>query len=281
MSNSLPPPNRFFVSSDFSVYYRTVKQLTWQTPPTTAFGLLNVIDGDLTFRTGERTGEMTTLDSLILDANQVLTINGKTVQLLYLTMSPLTVVQHAVSMHLVVPQSTVGFSTDVIRSDPVLQGLTRNITVELTTEKPGREMFMHALAEQVTIHLLRRYATVRQSEELELSRVGLIDRRIRRSVELMHAQLDQNLSLRTIAAASFLSPFHFARLFKQLMGVTPHNYLAAVRSNRAAILLAQTDISVTQIAARVGYQSSSHFTKAFRQATGATPREFRKALITS
>jgi AraC family transcriptional regulator len=95
----------------------------------------------------------------------------------------------------------------------------------------------------------------------------------------MHAQLDQNLSLKAVAAASYLSPFHFSRLFKKLTGATPHNYLAAVRATRAQLLLAETEMSITEIGARVGYLSASHFTKAFRLATGTTPREFRKALI--
>ena len=47
------------------------------------------------------------------------------------------------------------------------------------------------------------------------------------------------------------------------------------------MLLAETDLSVTEIGARVGYLSGSHFTKAFRIATGATPREFRKGLISA
>jgi AraC family transcriptional regulator len=95
----------------------------------------------------------------------------------------------------------------------------------------------------------------------------------------MHAQLDQDLSLKTLAAASYLSPFHFARLFKKVTGATPHTYLAAIRVNKAQLLLADTQLSITQVGAKVGYLSSSHFTKAFRNATGTTPREFRKALV--
>jgi AraC family transcriptional regulator len=95
----------------------------------------------------------------------------------------------------------------------------------------------------------------------------------------MYTQLDQDLSLKDVAAASYLSPFHFARLFKKITGSTPHNYLAGIRSARAQQLLAESDLSITEIAARVGYLSASHFTKAFRQAIGTTPRAFRKALI--
>jgi AraC family transcriptional regulator len=95
----------------------------------------------------------------------------------------------------------------------------------------------------------------------------------------MQAQMDRELSLKEIAAASFLSPFHFSRLFKKLTGASPHAYLATLRSRRAQLLLAETDLSVTEISSRVGYATSSHFTKAFRQATGLTPRAFRKAIV--
>ncbi len=126
---------------------------------------------------------------------------------------------------------------------------------------------------------MRRYANFRRSDELELSRAGLVDRRIRRAVELMHTHLDRDLPLEEIASAAYLSPFHFARLFKKLTGASPHAYLAQLRQARALDLLAETDLSVTAISQMVGYSSSSHFTKAFRQATGLTPRGFRQALV--
>jgi AraC family transcriptional regulator len=95
----------------------------------------------------------------------------------------------------------------------------------------------------------------------------------------MQAQLHRELSLKEIAAASFLSPFHFARLFKKLTGASPHAYLATLRTKQAQILLAESDLSITEISSRVGYSNSSHFTQAFRQMTGLTPRAFRKALM--
>jgi AraC family transcriptional regulator len=182
-------------------------------------------------------------------------------------------------MRLIPPKSIVTFTRKHVHRDQRLDALLSEFTSELAGEKPGKEIVMHALVEQTLVHILRNYSTPRLSEDLELSRVGLVDRRIRRSVELMHTQLDQDLTLKELAAASYLSPFHFARLFKKLTGASPHNYLAGIRATRAQLLLAETDLSVTEIGARVGYLSGSHFTKAFRLATGATPREFRKALM--
>jgi AraC family transcriptional regulator len=95
----------------------------------------------------------------------------------------------------------------------------------------------------------------------------------------MHAHLERDLSLEEIASAAYLSPFHFARLFKKLAGATPHAYLASLRAARARTLLTETDLSITEIGARVGYMSSSHFARAFRQATGISPSAYRKALV--
>ncbi|HEY0385421.1 MAG TPA: helix-turn-helix domain-containing protein, partial [Pyrinomonadaceae bacterium] len=133
--------------------------------------------------------------------------------------------------------------------------------------------------EQTMVELLRHHTNMRRSPELELSRAGLVDRRIRRAVELMQARLEENLPLEEIAGAAYLSPFHFSRLFKKLTGTTPHAYLATLRAARAQTLLADTDLSITQISSRVGYESPSHFAKAFRQATGLSPRDFRNAII--
>ncbi len=271
--------NRFFLASNYSVYYRRAQQFGWQNQVTANYALLSVQSGELDCVVGDRTIPLSESQSLVIEPNHSLTANGKHVEFLYLNLSVTLVLEHALAMKLVAPKSVVKFSSLVIESDDRLAELMRTFTIELIDEEPGKEFVMHALVAQLLVHLLRRYSTARRSDELELSRVGLVDRRIRRSVELMHAQLDQDLSLKSLAAASHLSPFHFSRLFKKLTGVTPHNYLASIRATRAQSLLANTDMSVTEIGTRVGYLSASHFTKAFRLSTGTTPREFRKALL--
>jgi AraC-like DNA-binding protein len=279
MTRSAPVLNRFLVSSEYSVYYRKAKQLKWETQPTTEYTLVTLFGGRLDYFDGNLRGELRPGQILIFNPDMGLQVSGTTVELLMLSISSAVLIQHAVSMHLVPPKATVVFQSDPITNDTELNQLVKTFHSEFCAAKPGREIVMRALIEQLLVQLLRQHSIARRSDELELSRVGLIDRRIRRSVELMHSQLDQDLSLRDLAAASYLSPFHFARLFKKITGVTPHSYLAAIRTRKAQQLLAEPDLSINAIAARVGYLSSSHFTKAFRAATGTTPREFRKALI--
>jgi AraC family transcriptional regulator len=185
----------------------------------------------------------------------------------------------AVRTRLVGAGSNVIFAEKVVMSNLRLMRLARDLADELTQARAGQELVIAALIEQTVVELLRHHSNMRRLPELELSRVGLVDRRIRRAVELMHARLAENLPLEEIARAAHLSPFHFARLFKKLTGAAPHAYLATLRASRAQALLAETDLSMTEVAARVGYASPGHFSKAFRQATGLTPSAFRAALV--
>ncbi len=271
--------NRFFVSPDFSIQYRKAKQLVWQNQATTGYSMLTTLTGKLDYTVNDQRFTLEQSESVVLEPNTTVNAKGLRVELLFLTFSASLVIQNATAMRLIPPKSIVSFTRDHMRGDRKLDALLEEFAAELATEKPGREIVMRALLEQLLVHILRNYSTPRLSEELELSRVGLVDRRIRRSVELMHTQLDQELTLKALAAASYLSPFHFARLFKKLTGSSPHNYLAGIRAARAQLLLAETELSVTEIGTRVGYLSGSHFTKAFRIATGATPREFRKSIV--
>jgi len=271
--------NRFFVSPDFSVYYRKAKQLVWQNQATSGYALLTTLSGKLEYTVDDSRLTLERSDSIVLDPNANVTAKGQQVELLFITFSASLVMQHATTMRLTPPKSIVTFAGEPIQRDQKLGRITSEFVSELGAEKPGKEIVLHALVEQALVHILRNYSTPKLSEDLELSRVGLVDRRIRRSVELMHTQLDQDLTLKALAAASYLSPFHFARLFKKLTGASPHNYLAGIRATRAQLLLAQTDLSIAEVGARVGYLSGSHFSKAFRTATGATPREFRRGLV--
>lgn len=279
MIRSQPPLNRFFVSPEYSVYYRRAKHLQWQNQASAGYSLLAVLKGKLEYNLDGKNHEVTGWQSVVFEPNVSIKATGNQSELLFFTFSASLVLQHATAMRLIPPKSTITFSQNHQAGDQKLDTLLAEFAVELANDKPGKEIVMRALVEQVLVHMLRTYSQPRLSDQLELSRVGLVDRRIRRSVELMHTQLDQDLTLKALAAASYLSPFHFARLFKKLTGSTPHNYLAGIRATRAQLLLADTDLSVTEVGAQVGYLSASHFTKAFRLATGTTPREFRKGLV--
>ena len=252
MTRSPAQLNRFFISSDFFVSYRRAKQLQWQNQASAGYSLLAVLKGQLSYAGEGKPVNLHASQFVLFEPNLTINIDASGVELLFITFSASLVMQHGAAMRLIPPKSAVRFRSGHFSDDRKLNALFAEFVAELTDEKPGKEILMHALVEQLLVHVLRDYAQPRRSEELELSRAGLVDRRIRRSVELMHTQLDQDLTLKALAAASYLSPFHFARLFKKLTGATPHNYLAGIRAARAQLLLAETELTVSDLTELLG-----------------------------
>jgi AraC-like DNA-binding protein len=102
----------------------------------------------------------------------------------------------------------------------------------------------------------------------------------RRAVETalwIDAHSHQEIDLDAAAAQADISPFHFLRLFSSVLGVTPHQYLVRSRLRHAARLLAEHDISVTDVAYDVGFGDLSNFVRTFHRAAGVSPRRFREA----
>ena len=161
--------------------------------------------------------------------------------------------------------------------EPKLAAALAAIHHEMSEAAAGWREVIQSLLQQLTVYLLRSHINLKRSEELELSRVGIVDRRLRRAIEFMHDNCARVVGLAEIAAAAYLSEFHFARLFKKITSTTPHAYLSGLRIERARKLLVETELAITEVGARVGYNSQSHFTKIFREATGLTPKAFRAA----
>jgi transcriptional regulator of acetoin/glycerol metabolism len=104
---------------------------------------------------------------------------------------------------------------------------------------------------------------------------GLSAGAMRRVQEYMKAHLGESVDLSMLAGVAGLSVHHFARQFKQSIGVTPHHYLTQKRVERAQEMLAQTDLSLAEIAYAAGFSDQSHLARHFRHTLGTTPREFR------
>ena len=103
----------------------------------------------------------------------------------------------------------------------------------------------------------------------------------RRAVEAairIDACAEQPFSLEALAREAGLSPFHFLRIFRQVLGVTPHQCLIRSRLRRAARLLATTDSSVTEVAFDAGFADLSNFIRTFHRATGLSPARYRLVL---
>ena len=100
----------------------------------------------------------------------------------------------------------------------------------------------------------------------------------RRCLEFMRERLSEDISLDELAAEARLSPFHFARMFKQSLGVPPRVYLTRLRMERTCELLETTDLSVTEIAQEVGYSSNQVLARVFIKHQRMSPTDYRRAV---
>ena len=135
---------------------------------------------------------------------------------------------------------------------------------------------LHAdsLAKVLAMQLVRRYSYFK---DLRTSRGGMAPRKLRKAIEFINNNLDeeQAVGLAAVADVVQMSYSHFARAFKQSMGVSPNVYMTEQRIKRAKKLLSETDLRIADIALRTGFASQSHFTSTFRKLVWTTPKAFR------
>lgn len=98
------------------------------------------------------------------------------------------------------------------------------------------------------------------------------------ALRFIEDNLEKAISLRDIADAVNMSPYHFCRLFKKECGYSPYEYLLMVRMNRAKHLLKTTDIPIKNVARQVGYLNASTFSSVFAMKVGVPPKTFREEM---
>lgn len=165
--------------------------------------------------------------------------------------------------------------------------LVRDLLIEelarsLYLESEGRTLNAEVASAAVTtlcVRLLRAYS-VRRNEE-PYATGGLGPARERRVREYIEADLERDLSIQSLAGVVGLSPQHFAVLFRESTGFTPHQYVNHRRIACAQELLKKADIPLIEVSMQCGFSSQSQFITTFRKLVGMTPGRFRSSLISS
>jgi two-component system response regulator YesN len=102
-----------------------------------------------------------------------------------------------------------------------------------------------------------------------------MDQRVQQAIRLMQEKLSRNLIPGEIASAVNLSLAHLRYLFKAETGMSPAQYLRALRMQEAERLLKTTFLNVKEVMHRIGVRDESHFTRDFKKAYGMTPAQYR------
>lgn len=103
------------------------------------------------------------------------------------------------------------------------------------------------------------------------------DPRLKRVIDYIETNLASDLALPELAQVACLSPYHFARTFKNAVGQTPYAFLLDRRIAQAKDLLAKTSLPLAFVARDCGFASQSHMTALFRRHCATTPRRYRQS----
>lgn len=107
------------------------------------------------------------------------------------------------------------------------------------------------------------------------SRAALPTWRLRRVEAYIDANIEESVTLATLARVVNLSPMHFAAQFRAATGLRPHEFLLRRRINHAQAMLADPRAKLVDVALRVGFQTQAHFTTVFKRFVGETPHRWR------
>lgn len=164
----------------------------------------------------------------------------------------------------------------IMFADPTILHIAHLLKAETHNGGLAGQLFTESLTNVLAVHLLRNYSGLATKPNLEAGPLNPL--KLNQVKEFIESRLAEDLTLASMAAIVNLSPYHFARAFKQATGQPPHRYLTVRRIERAKMLLAVTRLPVSEVAYWVGLSNQSHFTAQFRKATGMTPKHYRDSL---
>ncbi|SRR5579883_612931 len=158
--------------------------------------------------------------------------------------------------------------------DPLIHQIGVALKQVLETDGHNSGFYAESAASLLAAHLLRHYSS--RPIQSTSSCDGLSLKQLQQVLDYIHSHFEQNLRLTDLAGFVGISCHHFARRFKQSMGVTPYQYILQCRVERAKELLLRSHLTVAQIAYCVGFANQSHLTHHFKRRYQLTPKKMRE-----
>jgi len=167
---------------------------------------------------------------------------------------------------------------DLTMRDGRIAALMRLIADEVRLGSPHGSLYATSLSLGLAAYLLGEKGDSGSTRTREHGRLTASQKS--RVLDVVQQRLAEDIALDDLAAAAGVSRFHFLRLFKNSLGITPHRFVMDQRLAAARKLLAETDQRLADVAANTGFSSQSHLCTAMRRRLGTTPRQLRRSTQT-
>ncbi len=160
--------------------------------------------------------------------------------------------------------------------DDVIEQIGRSILSELNVETAASRVYVEAASLTLAARLLQKYCDSGSCTPTDSSAHSLDHLRLRRVLDYIAANINDDITLVNLAGIAGYSPFHFARKFTLAMGISPHRYISGIRLENAMAELAARKLPVAEIALNAQFSSQASFTRAFHRSIGMTPKEYQR-----
>ena len=153
-----------------------------------------------------------------------------------------------------------------------IAGCLRNILREMEQKNTGYEDICQAYMEILIIRLMRSTSLAVPAEP-QLASGNRQCAAVKRYIDL---HFKEALTLEQLAEDAHMNKYYLSHAFKREYGVSPINYMISRRIEESKYLLAETDLSMSQIAQLLGFSSLSYFSQTFRRTQSVSPMEYRQ-----
>ena len=157
--------------------------------------------------------------------------------------------------------------------DVRLAALVKAVNAERVAGFPSGQLFLDSIEQAIAAALVDSFRG--RSRSVLPLRGGLGPARLRTIKELVHAKIEDELTLIEMAQSVELSPAHFSRMFRESIGETPHQFVLRTRIERAKEMLRAPEARVLDVAVACGFKTQQHFARVFRHLCGTSPTEYR------
>jgi len=139
---------------------------------------------------------------------------------------------------------------------------------EQKSKELGYEIVIKNKLEELIVYLSREYSKLKSREAISLIRIGSV-------IEYLEANFCDEINLVKLAEMCHMSLRNFQRVFKKATGQSPIDFLIHIRLQKSKLLLRESDLQITDIAYKSGFNEYNYYSRKFKKSMGVTPLKYR------